>query len=313
MDNPAPHHPHHRTKPPGTLPNIQRDYVEASAYSANTMSTQFDQWTISVTKGPILSSQCTCHTECRKDLPVGSSVNGNSLANDTTTVPQKCVFCRYDARIELKHLPDMVFVQNRLVISSPDDKFGVEFNAVDALNSIGAEPSDDIKVASAGAWQNARTESLQTYGPNAVKYDWTFGPNYTGTTFGITVEPTTDSLNMALLTQRDPVLFFDEFHLYCDELDDNGCAEMEVKIRVVESYLFVLLRYYLRVDHVAVKLQDVRLMFEKGKDFMLREYTLREAKTSSLAPDISPMEPVQIWSALKPTQTIVEKLSFRKV
>ena len=35
---------------------------------------------------------------------------------------------------------------------------------------------------------------------------------------------------MSLLTRKDPVIFFDELQLYGDELDDNGCAELEIKI-----------------------------------------------------------------------------------
>lgn len=33
-----------------------------------------------------------------------------------------------------------------------------------------------------------------------------------------------------MLKRKDPVLLFDEVQLYGDELDDNGCAELDVKI-----------------------------------------------------------------------------------
>lgn len=36
---------------------------------------------------------------------------------------------------------------------------------------------------------------------------------------------------MALLTARDPILFFAEVPLYESELDDNGTAQVSVKVR----------------------------------------------------------------------------------
>ena len=63
---------------------------------------------------------------------------------------------RYEPKITLKHLPDMVFVQNRLVVAFSGGKFGIEFNTVDAVNSIKDAPTTDARVASAEVWQGAR-------------------------------------------------------------------------------------------------------------------------------------------------------------
>lgn len=48
------------------------------------------------------------------------------------------------------------------------------------------------------------------------------------------------------------------------------------------SGFFVLLRYYLRVDDVLIRINDTRLYYEKGKEYFLREYTSRESKAKDL-------------------------------
>lgn len=48
------------------------------------------------------------------------------------------------------------------------------------------------------------------------------------------------------------------------------------------SSFFILLRYFLRVDNVLIKINDTRLYHEFDSDHVLREYTSREAKTSDL-------------------------------
>ncbi len=52
--------------------------------------------------------------------------------------------------------------------------------------------------------------------------------------------------------------------------------------RAMPSGFFVLLRYYLRVDDVLIRINDTRLYYEKEKDYILREYTSRESKAKDL-------------------------------
>ncbi|CAG0898194.1 unnamed protein product [Darwinula stevensoni] len=65
--------------------------------------------------------------------------------------------------------------------------------------------------------------------------------------------PTSEKIDMEKLKLKEPILFYDEIHLYEDELADNGCALCTVKIRVMASGWFALLRFYLRVDHVLIR------------------------------------------------------------
>jgi type 2A phosphatase activator TIP41 len=52
--------------------------------------------------------------------------------------------------------------------------------------------------------------------------------------------------------------------------------------RVMPASFFILLRYFLRIDNVMLRINDTRYYHEFDTDFILREYTSREAKTQDL-------------------------------
>lgn len=52
---------------------------------------------------------------------------------------------------------------------------------------------------------------------------------------------------------------FSQVLLYESDLDDNGVVQMSVKLRVMGKAWYVLLRFWLRVDSVMVRLREVRL------------------------------------------------------
>ncbi|KAM4682634.1 TIP41-like protein isoform 3-T4 [Amazona ochrocephala] len=117
-------------------------------------------------------------------------------------------------------------------------------------------------------------------------YDWTYTTDYKGTLLGDTaalkVVPTTEHINTEKLKAREQIMFFEEVLLFEDELHDHGVSSLSVKIRVMPSSFFVLLRFFLRVDGVLIRMNDTRLYHEADKAYMLREYTSRESKISSL-------------------------------
>lgn len=43
------------------------------------------------------------------------------------------------------------------------------------------------------------------------------------------------------------------------------------------SGFYILLRFFLRVDNVMIRMNDTRFHYETGKDYILKEYTSREA------------------------------------
>jgi type 2A phosphatase activator TIP41 len=62
---------------------------------------------------------------------------------------------------------------------------------------------------------------------------------------------------------------------------------MTIRVRVMPTCFFVLCRFYLRIDHVMVRVCDTRLLGEIGQDYVLREWSLREAKYSELSPQVA--------------------------
>ena len=81
---------------------------------------------------------------------------------------------------------------------------------------------------------------------------------------------------------QEKILFFDEVVLYEDELDDNGCTKLSVKLRVMPSGFFVLLRFYLRVDKTLIRVYDTRIYHEVVNNYILREYSEREQTTDKI-------------------------------
>ena len=80
----------------------------------------------------------------------------------------------------------------------------------------------------------------------------------TGTVDKFQCEPTDLQINYEKLKIEEKMLFYDEVVLYEDELDDNGCTKLSVKLRVMPSGFFLLQRFYLRVDATLVRVHDTR-------------------------------------------------------
>lgn len=48
------------------------------------------------------------------------------------------------------------------------------------------------------------------------------------------------------------------------------------------SGFFILLRYFLRIDNVMIRINDTRFHYEIENDYILKEYTSKEAKVEAL-------------------------------
>ena len=67
--------------------------------------------------------------------------------------------CRFEAQLDLPHVPDMIFAENCLQLVH-ERGFGVEFTTLDALKHVGnAREQDIVQVADAKAWKEARLVS----------------------------------------------------------------------------------------------------------------------------------------------------------
>lgn len=215
-----------------------------------------------------------------------------------------CQLCKFEKQLGLPHLPEMVFPYNTLCIRYKGQPL-IEFNALDALQHVDKTKLPNIKVSSTSAWQNARNDILPTRNIQH-SFDWTYTSNYQGTIDdNIRVEFANESeaINYERLKRKDPIQFYSQLTLYEDELADNGCAQMSVRVRVMPDTFFCLCRFYLRVDHVMVRIYDTRIYGEAENDtFAIREWTKREANYSQLSKEALDcvLDPQQLCTHLQP-------------
>jgi type 2A phosphatase activator TIP41 len=73
------------------------------------------------------------------------------------------------------------------------------------------------------------------------------------------VEETSEGIDYSRLKEQERIYFYDDVILFEDELADNGTAMLSVKIRVMTSGFFILLRFFLRVDSVIIRMNDTRI------------------------------------------------------
>ncbi|XP_062341087.1 TIP41-like protein [Osmerus eperlanus] len=220
---------------------------------------------------------------------------------------------RLAEEMSMPSLPEMLFGDNVLRIQHTDG-YGIEFNAVDALKRVN-NMQDSVKVACAQEWQESRADS--EHSKEVVKrYDWTYTTDYRGTFIGddlqIRVTETSERIDMEKLKAREQIMFFDDVLLFEDELHDHGVSMISVKIRVMPTSFFLLLRFFLRVDGVLIRINDTRLYHEAGQNYMLREFSTRESKISELqnVPAMLYTDPNEISQHLSVKLTECEKLEL---
>ncbi|XP_076876146.1 TIP41-like protein isoform X2 [Brachyhypopomus gauderio] len=221
---------------------------------------------------------------------------------------------RLAEEMHMPSLPEMLFGDNVLRIQHTDG-FGIEFNAVDALKRVN-NMQDTVKVACAQEWQESRSD-FEEHAKEVVKrYDWTYTTDYRGTLLGedlqLKVSPTTERIDLEKLKAREQIMFFEDVLLFEDELHDHGVSMISVKIRVMPSSFFVLLRFFLRVDGVLIRINDTRLYHQAGQNYMLREFSTRENQVSALQhlPPALYTDPNEIAQHLSLKLTQCEKLEL---
>ena len=130
----------------------------------------------------------------------------------------------------------MLFSRNALSITHNKSGLGIGFKALEALKTV--NPTEDlVHVAMSKEWLEARANHADI-NKIAKPYDWTFTPtNYRGSLLPeesgktqMTASSTSEKINYEKLKVHEKILFYDELILYEDELDDNGCSKLSVKI-----------------------------------------------------------------------------------
>lgn len=242
---------------------------------------------------------------------------------------------RWEKKLNTTHLPEMVFGESSLELAHEETGIKIHFNAFDALLGWKEEALPPVEVPAAAKWKFRSKPSQQVI----LDYDYTFTTPYSGSEVlepsrkvktGSTSKETNQTLrwveceeriNLVALQSKDPILFYDEVVLYEDELADNGVSLLTVKVRVMPTCWFLLLRFWLRVDGVLMRLRDTRMYcaFEtdsKGMPVVIRECNRREGTFKALAARGFPSDssaysdPNLISERLPITSQICEKLSF---
>lgn len=223
-----------------------------------------NDWSIFVTKKPILNA-----------------VELDALAADKFDFP----------------VPEMIFGNNLVRLVSERDGSAIEFDTISALETL--DPGCDFKVSYHREWLQSRRSEVAEEVPRATKatppassghdltrltsleslkpYDWTYSVNYRGSTnIDFLLSPDTE-IPVERLRRPDPILFFDEVVLFEDELGDNGILMLTVKIRVMPTCLFLLSRFFLRIDNVAFRIRDTRVFIDLDTNEVVREYKEQES------------------------------------
>eukprot|EP00741_Cyanophora_paradoxa_P015302 tig00000194_g14771.t1 len=187
---------------------------------------------------------------------------------------------RWQKDLDMNALPEMVFGASSLAFEHVATSARFSFSAFDALQAVG-KPERDLQVCAAALWsQRKNPESVKE--KLHLNFDWTFSTKYRGTVSKLESTPTLERINVEQLKVPDPILFFEDIVLFEDELHDNGISLLTVKTRVMPKYFLALLRFYLRVDGVLVRIADTRVYHEFGAAHVLREYRLQEAQEAAL-------------------------------
>ncbi|XP_045534026.1 TIP41-like protein [Papilio machaon] len=237
----------------------EENKLDSGKYITNSQSIQFGPWYISYDVSRILPSVCPTKVVCERD-------------DD-----QFCQFCVYCKELNIPHFPDMVFPKNILNLKHANGAC-INFNPLDALKRVSSRVQA-IEVSCAEAWQESRPDAEK----KKQNFDWTFSTDYKGTLSDkIVVEPTDETINFEILKQKDQILFYHDLTLFEDELHDHGISKLSVKIRVMPSYWYVLLRYFLRVDDVLVRSHETRMFHMLNTNYVLREFTAKESTARDL-------------------------------
>ena len=92
----------------------------------------------------------------------------------------------------------------------------------------------------------------------------------------VTVSKGGELVSKEVLQRRDPFVFFSHVPLFQDELGDNGDVEVSVKLRIMPTFFFILLRCFVRVDNVLVRCIDHRFSHQFGSKRVVREMTVKQ-------------------------------------
>ncbi|BAT93916.1 hypothetical protein VIGAN_08046900 [Vigna angularis var. angularis] len=236
----------------------------------------------------------------------GIRISGWSIETRRHSILNSSAIQEWEQKLNTSHLPEMVFGENTLILRHFSSGTRIHFNAFDALCGWKQEALPPVEVPAAAKWKFRSKPSQQVI----LDYDYTFTTPYCGSgnieidkdvnegeiskeTSDILWEDCKDQIDVAALASKEPILFYDEVVLYEDELADNGVSLLTVKVRVMPSSWFLLLRFWLRVDGVLIRLRETRMHCVFGghtSPIVLRESCWRESTFQALSAQDHPFD-----------------------
>ncbi|KAK3149269.1 hypothetical protein QOZ80_3AG0215140 [Eleusine coracana subsp. coracana] len=233
-------------------------------------------------------------------IPGGVRVKGWAIQSHKGPILNAPSVQLFEDELETTHLPEMVFGESFLSLEHLQTGIKLHFNALDALKAWKKEGLPPVEVPAAAKWKFRSKPSDQVI----LDYDYTFTTPYYGSDDLVSKpgtmqagsdgcntlhwEDTDERIDLVALSAKEPILFYDEVILYEDELADSGISFLTVRVRVMPTGWFLLLRFWLRVDGVLMRLRDTRIYCSFGngdeaKPVVLRECCWREATFASLS------------------------------
>ncbi|XVF01347.1 hypothetical protein REPUB_Repub04eG0080100 [Reevesia pubescens] len=230
--------------------------------------------------------------ELFKDGRRGLRIQGWEIESVKRSILNSSTLQQWEQNLQTSHLPEMIFGESFLVFRHVRSGTKIHFNAFDALAGWKQEALPPVEVPAAAQWKFSKP-----FEQVILDYDYTFTTPYCGSEMveldsnkhesreisggssGLHWEDCKYQLDVAALTLKEPIFFYDEVVLYEDELADNGVSLLTVKVRVMPSSWFLLLRFWLRVDGVLMRLRDTRMhcvFDESANPVILRERCWRE-------------------------------------
>ena len=247
-------------------------------------------------------------------------------------------------------IPALVY-NNTFARLKHDSGFTYEILADRALESIGTEyrktvlydggeirPESitvvpgEVKVSSAAHWEGRTVPKTSTFSEDSREQvaaqifdsgnDWTFTSLYKGSLNGarpFRIEQTTEDIPVHRLGMDNPILWASEIVLFEDELDDNGHCKLSFRIRSMQDCIFALIRLYLRVDHVLIRICDTRIFIDLSQNSVLREFQYKESTYEDLKKsgfDLSPQQVIHprqsdlVYPNLQPLHMFKDKVLF---
>ena len=168
------------------------------------------------------------------------------------------------------------------------------------LDTIIVLPAEQ-KIKQAMYWKDKKVTEGTEIKELAKISDWTYSTPYRGTirrleessktaediTAGVEklsldseakpyLERTDEDIPVHNLTASNPIRWFNQIPLFEDELGDCGLSQSMFRFRVMGDCFFGLLRSYLRIDDVMIRIYDTRIYHEFAKNYIIREFSIRE-------------------------------------